>query len=172
MGIEIERKFLIFNDNWQENISNSYHITQGYINREPVVRIRTINDEKAFITIKTKIDHMSSNEYEYEIPCTDAKEMLSFSQDIIIKTRNIIPCGEHTIEVDVFGGKLEGLVMAEIELSNKNENPILPGWLNLEVTGDTNFSNNNLLLRKNIDFLGDYRERWNKNKKTRGTVSF
>ena len=53
--------------------------------------------------------------------------------------------GEHTFEVDEFYGENEGLVMAEVELKDENENFIKPAWLGEEVTGDVKYYNSMLM---------------------------
>ena len=62
----------------------------------------------------------------------------------ISKTRHLIPIGDYTWEVDVFAGRLEGLVMAEIELDSGNADYHKPKWLGKDVTDDKRFSNYNL----------------------------
>ena len=49
--------------------------------------------------------------------------------------------GKHVVEVDEFHGENEGLVFAEIELSDVNEVYILPPYLGREVTGDKHYYN-------------------------------
>ena len=65
--------------------------------------------------------------------------------DVILKTRYIVPEQGHLFEIDVFHGKNEGLVIAEIELSNEDENFIRPSWLGKEVTGDLRYYNASLI---------------------------
>ena len=62
----------------------------------------------------------------------------------IEKTRYEVRSGLHIIEVDVFHGVNKGLIMAEIELKNENENIIKPHWLGKEVTGDQRYYNSYL----------------------------
>ena len=57
-----------------------------------------------------------------------------------------MPCGDHTYEVDVFHGANEGLVLAEIELSDELEAFEKPSWLGKEVTGDMRYYNSMLSL--------------------------
>jgi CYTH domain-containing protein len=64
---------------------------------------------------------------------------------VIEKTRHIIPSGNHKYEVDVFHGKNEGLIIAEIELSDENEEFDKPSWLGEEVTGRPEYYNANLI---------------------------
>jgi CYTH domain-containing protein len=46
--------------------------------------------------------------------------------------------------VDVFHGRLEGRVLAEIELTEENEPFAHPAWLGEEVTGQPQYYNANM----------------------------
>ena len=74
MGIEIERKFLVINNNYKK-LSSPFHCAQGYICENPLTRIRIIND-KSYITLKGINQGIRRSEYEYEIPILDAKNLL------------------------------------------------------------------------------------------------
>lgn len=148
MAKEIERKFLVKGDFIQRATGN-ISIVQRYLakDNDKSVRLRIAND-KAFITIKSKLDSrsISRNEWEFPIPLTDAGEMMDIClPGKIIKTRFLVPSGKHTIEVDVFHGKNEGLIIAEIELSDENEYFEKPEWLGEEVTGRAEYYNVNLI---------------------------
>ena len=70
------------------------------------------------------------------------KELLKICEKgVIEKIRYEIKSGAHTIEVDVFYGENEGLILAEIELENENETIKRPIWLGEEVTHDERFYN-------------------------------
>jgi CYTH domain-containing protein len=85
---------------------------------------------------------MSRHEFEYEVPLADALELLKLaSGNTISKTRYEVPRGGHVWEVDVYGGTLDGLVVAEVEMKGEDEKPELPSWLGRELTGDRRFSN-------------------------------
>lgn len=60
---------------------------------------------------------------------------------LVHKTRHLIPHGTHVFEVDVFGGKLSGLIIAEVKLKDENETVALPPWLGEEISGDPRFGN-------------------------------
>jgi CYTH domain-containing protein len=64
----------------------------------------------------------------------------------IEKVRYNVPAGSNYIEVDVYGGKLRGLVTAEVEFSSEREirRFVQPPWLGREVTGQSRFSNTKL----------------------------
>lgn len=142
---EIERKFKVLSDQYKSEATGSHRIVQGYLCRVPerTVRIR-LKDDKGFITIKGKSDDsgLSRYEWEKEIPAAEARELLRLCEPYPIdKTRYEVPCGGHTFEVDEFHGRHEGLVVAEVELSNGDEPFSRPEWLGEEVTGQVEYYN-------------------------------
>ena len=147
--IEIERKFLVFNlDECLQHHTNSISIVQGYLSFDPArtVRIRK-TDTGAFLTIKGKSNATGDTrlEWEKEIPENDAAQLLKLCLgQIIQKTRYVISHKSHLFEVDVFSGKLQGLVIAEVELSAAEEQVDLPTWIGKEVTGDSRYFNSDL----------------------------
>ena len=147
--IEIERKFLVSNLNacLQLHI-NSKRIVQGYLSFDPArtVRVRK-TDTKAFLTIKGKSNATGDTRFEWEkeIPENEVTQLLDLCLgQIIRKTRYIVPHQSHLFEVDVFSGKLQGLVIAEVELSAADEQLDLPTWIGKEVTGDPRYYNSDL----------------------------
>lgn len=148
MSIEIERKFLVKNDNFKQESFLVKNIKQGFLNsnKNRVVRIRVI-DEAAFITIKGKSNNtgISRFEWEKEINKIEAEELLMLCEPSIIdKRRHYIKKGNHVFEVDTFFGENNGLVIAEIELNSENEKFEFPSWLGKEVTGEKKYYNSNL----------------------------
>ena len=144
MPKEIERKFLVASDGWRKKADSGRRMRQAIIfsdgNRS--LRIRAIDGKKARLTLKIGISGMSRHEFEYEVPLSDAKELLKLANgSTISKVRYEVPHGKHVWEVDVYDGKLDGLVIAEVEMASENEKPELPSWLGREVTGDRRFSN-------------------------------
>ena len=153
MAIEIERKFLLKNNNWLKLVDRSTKIRQGYFaspgtieQTKASLRVR-IDGEKANINIKSATVGMVRKEYEYSIPVDDANEMLDELCETpqIDKTRYRIAMGKHTWEIDEFYGDNEGLLVAEIELSDVNESFAKPDWLGEEVTEDKRYYNVNLV---------------------------
>jgi adenylate cyclase len=148
MATETERKFLVKGD--FENLAvKQINIIQRYltVDSEKTVRLR-ISGENAFITVKGRPaeNSISRNEWEFRIPVRDASEMMNLClPGIIEKTRYIVPSGNHKFEVDVFHGKNDGLIIAEIELSEESEYFEKPEWLGEEVTGKPEYYNANLI---------------------------
>ncbi|MCL1867771.1 MAG: CYTH domain-containing protein [Paludibacter sp.] len=144
-NIEIERKFLLKNDNYKPLITKSFKIRQGYISsgQGHSVRVRSKGD-KAYLTIKgaTNQNGISRFEWEHEIELDDLDGLfLLCINGIIEKTRHIVPSGKHIIEIDEFEGDNKGLVLAEIELESENEPYEKPEWLGKEVTGNRQYYN-------------------------------
>lgn len=146
MGVEIERKFLVINDNWRENVQDCTRYVQAYLSKEPerTVRVR-IAGEKAYLTIKglpPKDAPLETPEFEYEIPKKDAEKLLTLClPGSIDKTRHKIKQGSLVWEVDVFEGENKGLVMAEIEIPTSDTVFDKPAWLGKEVTDDSRYKN-------------------------------
>lgn len=144
MAIEIERKFLVAGA-FESDATGSTRITQGYLaaTSERTVRIRRAGD-RGFLTIKGPLNAAGTtrSEWEYEIPVADAEAMLLLcAAGLIDKTRYAVPCGDHLFEVDRFHGANEGLILAEVELSDEAEVVMLPSWIGTEVTGDPRYHN-------------------------------
>jgi adenylate cyclase len=147
MGIEIERKFLLANEDWR-GLGQPTLMRQGYLVADPVrtVRVR-IEGDRAVITIKGKSTGASRGEWEYEIPVPDAAELLAglCEQPLVEKTRHRIAHAGHVWEVDEFHGDNAGLVVAEIELDAEDEAFDTPSWIGREVTGEKRYYNSSLI---------------------------
>ena len=148
MGKEIERKFLILNEDFKK-LSTPKLYQQGFLNtdKERVVRVRTV-ENKGFLTIKGITENATRTEFEYEIPVEEAREMLLdlCIKPLITKFRYTIPIDDVIWEVDVFEGENKGLVIAEIELRNVKQSFNRPSWIGNEVTDDPRYYNSNLAL--------------------------
>ena len=150
MGIEIERKFLVNHAHWEKlpKPSGEFY-RQGYLLTDPkkTIRVRQTSD-KGFLTIKGISVGATRAEYEYEIPYEEAKELLDqFAVAELSKIRYKVSIEHHIWEVDVFSGKNEGLIVAEIELESEDEKFVLPAWVDREVTGEEKYYNSNLVTK-------------------------
>ncbi len=145
--VEIERKFLVRSDQWREGIHGET-ICQGYLNsaKERTVRVR-ISGDRAFLTIKGPKINLTCSEFEYEIPVSEADQMLDelCERPLLKKTRYKILHDGKTWEVDEFHGDNDGLVVAEIELASEDETINHPGWVGKEVTDDPKYFNSSLI---------------------------
>ncbi len=148
MSFETEHKYLIDTALWQKVVPDiSVRIRQGYLlpGTGTTVRVRTKGD-KGFITVKGTAEGATRAEYEYEIPFSDAVEMLThLCSAIIEKTRYVVMVDGHLWEVDVFEGDNAGLVIAEIELENEDVIYTLPEWVKEDVTADMRYMNSSLV---------------------------
>lgn len=154
MGVEIERKFLVKSDaDFKKKAESAVELRQGYLSESPEATVRVrIAAQKAFITVKSRNKGISRGEWEYEIPCRDAEELLSLpGVRSLHKTRYVVPSHGHRWEVDEFHGPLEGLVIAEVELTRVDEPVELPDFIDREVTGDPRYYNSNLVRDKSGD---------------------
>ena len=148
--MEIERKFTVNIEKWAEVIKpQPISIAQSYLSSSPecTVRVR-LKGEKAYLTIKGKTNGISRSEFEYEVPVNEAAEMMNtLSPKTLSKKRYEINIGNHLWEVDVFEGKLAGLIIAEIELTSEDEVFELPEWVIEDVSHDAQYYNSNLIER-------------------------
>lgn len=143
--MEIERKFLIKELPDLSQYDNK-HITQGYLNTNPVVRVREDGDNY-YLTYKGK--GLLARE-EANLPLTkEAFEHLVEKSDgkIIRKTRYLIPLDPYTIELDVFEGDHAPLIMAEVEFPSIEEANafVAPDWFGEDVTQDPKYHNSNMI---------------------------
>lgn len=147
MSKEIERKYQVLDLGVIEGRLGS-RIAQGYIIDQPMtVRVRVIEAE-AFLALKSKMQGIERDEYEFPIPMRHALELLDryCGTRVIEKTRYRVPHNDLVVEIDVFGGRYAGLVVAEIELESADQQFELPDWLGAELTSDRRFSNGALAM--------------------------
>lgn len=144
--MEIERKYLI--KKLPENLETFPYaeIEQGYLNTDPVVRIRRSNDN---YTLTYKGKGLMVRE-EYNLPL-NAESFAHLKEKIdgrlIQKRRYRIPYGDkYTIELDIFGGDLAPLQLAEVEFETEEEANAFtpPEWFGEDVTFSTDYHNSTL----------------------------
>lgn len=148
MPVEIERKFLVVSDAWRRDVSHSQRMAQGYLAGPPAsrcsVRIRIAGNE-AQLNIKSATAGVERDEFEYQIPLTDAEHLLAaLAGRRVEKIRHHVAAGPHVFEIDEFLGENAGLVVAEIELAHADEAFVRPAWLGREVTDLVRYYNLNL----------------------------
>ena len=143
MAFEIERRFLIKNDNWKEFINKKVYIEQGYLSKsldDWIIRIR-FSGKNAKIGLKKHIKGFTNFEFEYSIPRSDAKTIMSNLSSTIKKERFFLEVEKKSWIIDCFKENNYPLEIAEIELSNENEDLFLPSFISKEITGVTHYSN-------------------------------
>jgi adenylate cyclase len=149
MGHEIERKFLMSSGSWQSAVSKVSDISQVYLaaTDSASVRIRVKDEVKAFLAIKSADAGPSRLEFEYPIPVDEAKALFELRiGHIVEKRRHIVIVEDCHWEIDVFRGVLDGLIIAELELDDAEQQFHKPDWLGEEVTHDRRYYNASLAL--------------------------
>ena len=145
MALEIERKFLVKGD-FKPFSTEKKKIVQGYLSLDPgrSIRVRIVDNE-AFLTIKgiSGEDGLSRFEWETAINPDDARNLIRLHDGYLVeKYRFIVP--EDTglrFEVDEFIGDNSGLVIAELEIPDKNYPFVKPACLGNEITGNDKYYN-------------------------------
>ena len=143
MALEIERRFLIKNDNWKKFITKKIYIEQGYLSNSLegwITRIRLTN-KNSKIALKKHIKGFTNFEFEYSIPRSDAETIMSNLSSTIKKERFFLEFENKFWIIDCFKENNYPLEIAEIELSNEDENFSLPTFISKEITGITDYSN-------------------------------
>lgn len=156
MPKEIERKFLVKNDRWREEIESSIYMSQAYIRTasgRATIRVRIAGDQ-AWLTFKGPSSGISRDEFEFPVPVDEAQELIDRLCDtaIVSKVRYIVMHKGYLWEIDVFEGCNEGLVVAELELSSETENFPMPDWIGEEVTSDRRYSSGSLAVSPYSDW--------------------
>ncbi|WP_129653767.1 CYTH domain-containing protein [Flagellimonas olearia] len=146
--LEIERKFLVTSDAYQQEAASSIRIAQGFLSTDPqrTVRVRIMGNQ-GFLTVKgaSNASGTSRFEWETEISAAEATNLIDLCKDVILeKVRFMVPLGDHVFEVDEFLGENKGLVVAEVELQHEDEFFERPSWLGEEVTGQKEYYNSQL----------------------------
>ena len=140
--MEIERKFLV---ETPPDLTGSepIEIEQGYLAvGADEVRLRRMGAER-LLTVKRGAG-MSREELEVPLPSESFERLWPLTESRRIrKRRHAIPCGRVSIELDVFEGECDGLLIAEAEFPSEEDARSFdpPGWLGSEITGDRDYLN-------------------------------
>lgn len=147
--MEIERKYLV--KELPENLTQypCRHIEQGYLNTDPVVRIRRTDDR---YTLTYKGSGLMVRE-EYNLPLNEAafQHMREKIDGILIKKcRYLIPFAQYTIELDIFEDELAPLLLAEVEFETAEDANafVPPAWFGEDVTFSAKYHNSTLSQRR------------------------
>ena len=143
MALEIERRFLIENDNWKEFVTRKIFIEQGYLSKnldDWIIRIRSYGNEYK-IALKKHIASFTNFEFEYSIPHQDGAKIMSNISNIIKKERFFLKIEKKSWIIDCFQEDNYPLKIAEIELTNEEEDLSLPSFISKEITGQKHYSN-------------------------------
>ena len=151
--MEIERKYLITAPT-RDYESYPFHvIQQAYLCTEPVVRIRR-EDETFCLTYKSK-GLLVREEYNLPLTLSAYQHLLPKCDGILLtKRRYLIPLEgtDLTVELDVFSGKYQGLMLAEVEFKSEEEARrfVPPAWFGRDVTFSGEYQNSRLALRTDV----------------------
>jgi len=143
MALEIERRFLVKNNSWKKFIIKKTFIEQGYLSKsldDWIIRIRyTGKDFK--IALKKHIESFTNFEFEYSIPRKDGETIMSNLSNTIKKERFFLKVDNKSWIIDCFKENNYPLEIAEIELSNEEEDLSLPSFISKEITGLKHYYN-------------------------------
>lgn len=142
-AVEIERRFLVPSPPPDLVPTATLRIEQGYIALEPVVRLRRINEEDFFLTMKRgagaireeRETALTAAQFAVFWPLTEGRRLE--------KIRHRIPWGGFVVELDRFFGRLAGLCLAEVEFADEAamHRFVPPAWFEAEVTDDPAYTN-------------------------------
>lgn len=154
MAVEIERKFLV------ERVPEAAlewpgeRISQGYVAIADDVEVRlrrrggrcleTVKRGSGLRRVELEVE-LSGEQLETLWPATEGRR--------VVKTRRVGEVDGVRVELDVFEGDLDGLVVAEVEFASldaaRSFRP--PTWFGREVTDDPRYANRALALRGRPD---------------------
>ena len=143
MALEIERRFLIKNDNWKKFVTKKIFIEQGYLSKnldDWIIRIR-FSGKEFKITLKKHIESFTNFEFEYSIPRKDGETIMSNLSNTIKKERFFLEVEKKYWIIDCFKENNYPLEIAEIELSSEKDDLSLPSFISKEITGLSDYSN-------------------------------
>ena len=163
MALEIERRFLLRNDNWKKFITKKIFIEQGYLSASLdnwIIRIRFTGKEFK-IAFKKHIKSYTNFEFEYSIPQKDGEMIMSNLSNTIKKERFFVEFEKKSWIIDCFKENNYPLEIAEIELSDEEEDLLLPSFISKEITGLSHYSNfslaNNPFSKWSEDYLTTFK---------------
>ena len=147
--MEIERKYLVTVPPTDYSSHPFHVIEQAYLCTEPVVRIRK-EDSSFYLTYKSK-GLLVREEYNLPLSSKAYDHLLPKADGIVLtKRRYLIPIEgtDLTIELDVFSGTYQGLMLAEVEFKTKEEAERFtpPSWFGRDVTFSGEYQNSRLAL--------------------------
>jgi adenylate cyclase len=142
---EIERKFLLKRLPPNLRHFHSRTIEQGYLAaKSDGTQIRLRKSGRHYsLTIK-RGRGISRQEIEIDLTRDQFEELWPATAGCrLTKTRYDVPFGRHTIEIDIYRGRNEGLVVAEVEFPNEQQCKRFqpPDWFAAEVSGRSRYSN-------------------------------
>jgi adenylate cyclase len=150
MPVEIERKFLVRNDTWRDQVTRSERLLDGLVAGDDGLKVRVrCYAHRTTLCVKSARKGIAREEFEYEIPADHAAAIFAHCAGRILeKTRYYVRGITGTWEVDVYHGLLDGIVIAEIELPSVSSVVDLPDWVGEEITGNPRYSKTAMLTER------------------------
>jgi CYTH domain-containing protein/CHAD domain-containing protein len=150
VGCEIERKFLLGEPpGWLEDRS-AVPIEQGYVALadDVEVRLRRAGDRRLLTVKRGSGEVREEVEVELSRAQFDALWPLTESRRLAKRRYRAALGNGLQAEIDVYEGRLEGLLVAEVEFPSEQRSREFtpPPWLGTEITGDDRYANRNLAL--------------------------
>ena len=139
---EIERKFRV--RDVPHPLGDGTRLRQAYLAVDGDIEVR-VRDRGGKLVLGVKGGRgLERSEVEVEIDAATFDELWGLATvRRIEKTRYRVPTGGHTAELDVYSGALQGLIVAELEFTSREEakafNP--PPWFGDELTDDPRWAN-------------------------------
>lgn len=157
MILEIERKFLVRDNSWRELANEQGELIEQFYflsspNASARVRKSSFNQDGCELTIKISGQDISERrEFNYQVPIEDWNHLILMNVGRVIrKVRYTIPIDNNLKwEIDTFSNF--DLVLAEIELSDINQEFVKPNWMGEEVTHDVKYLNSYMALGEQVD---------------------
>jgi CYTH domain-containing protein len=147
MATEIERKFLLRELPATLRLARGEQIKQGYLalDGDTEVRLRT-GSKPPRLTVKSGRGEVRT-EVELPVEGGDAAALWELTEGRRIeKVRRRMHIDGIEAEVDEYGGKLQGLVVVEVEFEDEQAARAFapPSWFGREVTGEAPYANRSL----------------------------
>jgi adenylate cyclase len=144
-GREIERKFLVQRLPPELENARSYSILQGYLATEPGGRHVRLRKKGSSASLTFKVGRGNVRE-EREIVLSRRQFAALWPGTAgrrLRKVRYEVPWKGLMIEIDIYRGKNDGLIVAEVEFSDYGARRKFkpPRWFGREVTGERRYTN-------------------------------
>ena len=160
--LEVEHRYLL--NNVPEDVlgnANGWLVTDRYFpnTRLRLRHMKSVSGNENIYKLTQKYRTESQNAYEATITniyLTEAEYRFleSLEAKILQKKRYPSTLQNHSLSIDVFEGRHQGLILAEMELANKAEVDtfVLPSFVLKDVTDDPFFTGGNLVTMTDEEF--------------------
>jgi len=145
-GVEVERKWLVEQAPDEALAAPSELIEQGYLtigSEGAETRVRR-RGERCLLTVKSG-SGVSRAEHEVELTREQFAALWPATESArLVKRRHVLEAQDgRVIELDVYEGRLSGLIVAEVEFDDPRgaEAFVAPDWFGREVTDEAAYKN-------------------------------